>query len=383
MSHKLISSGVHFMDGDRACAEAALLAGCRFFAGYPITPASEIAEHLSERLPEVGGVFVQMEDEIASIMAVIGAAYTGAKAMTATSGPGFSLMAESVGLAAMTEAPCVIVDVMRGGPSTGQPTMASQGDVLQAKHSSHGDYEIVALAPSFVQECFDLTIEAFNISQRYRVPVMLLMDAILAHLMERVVVPDHEEIVLESVKRPEVSKAEYKPFKADESLVPPMAFFGEGYRFAVTGLTHDENGYPRISPEQHERLVRRLCDKVRKNADKIWEYEVRDVEDAEVLLLAYGSMARAAYDALERLRLMGFKVGMFRPVTLWPFPKGPLVEVARHVEKIVVLEMNLGQIYHVVKEVCPQNEVLLYSKVGGVLPSPRELVSFLEGVLRE
>ena len=237
-------AGAHFLNGDIACAEGAIAAGCRFFAGYPITPATEIAEHLSERMPEFGGIYVQMEDEIASMAAVIGASYAGLKSMTATSGPGFSLMQENIGLAVMTETPCVVVDIMRGGPSTGQPTLPGQQDVMQARWGSHGDYEIIALSPSSVQEMFTLTVEAFNLAETYRVPTMLLGDEIVAHMWEKVLIPSVENLKVNNRKKPKVSPEEYLPFKPEDDLVPPMACFGEGYHFHATGLTHNEHGYP-------------------------------------------------------------------------------------------------------------------------------------------
>jgi 2-oxoglutarate ferredoxin oxidoreductase subunit alpha len=271
---KKILTGAHFLNGDVACAEAALVAGCRFFAGYPITPATEIAETLSERMPELGGIYIQMEDEIASIAAVIGASYSGLKAMTATSGPGFSLMQENIGLAAMTEAPCVIVDVMRAGPSTGQPTMPGQQDVMQAKWGSHGDYGIIALTPSSVQEMFDLTIEAFNLSEIYRVPTLLMADEIVGHMWEKVVIPPIDKVRIVNRKKPNLPAEEYKPFLPDQDLVPPMACFGEGYHFHATGLTHNESGYPRTSSiEDQTKLVNRLCEKIQKNSDKIVRVE--------------------------------------------------------------------------------------------------------------
>lgn len=317
-----IITGTHFMSGDDACAEGAIAAGCRFFAGYPITPATEIAERLAERMPEVGGVYIQMEDEIASITAVIGASYAGLKAMTATSGPGFSLMQESIGLAVMTEAPCVIVNIMRGGPSTGQPTLSGQQDVMQAKWGSHGDYEIIALSPSSVQEMFDLTVEAFNLSEIYRVPTILLADAVVGHMWEKVVIPPPEKIKIVNRKKPIVSPEKYLPFMPDEDLVPPMACFGEGFNFHATGLTHDEYGYPQTqSSEAQEKLVKRLCDKIRNNAEKIMKVEEVMLEDAEIVVLAYGIVARAALSAVRKARAEGIKTGLFRPVTLWPFPE--------------------------------------------------------------
>jgi len=298
--NRAVFTGTHFMSGDLACAEGALAAGCRFFGGYPITPATEIAERMARRMPEVGGIYIQMEDEIGSIAAVIGASYAGKKAMTATSGPGFSLMQENIGLAVMTEAPLVIVDIMRGGPSTGQPTMPGQQDIMQAKWGSHGDYEIIALAPSSVQEMFDLTIECFNLAEIYRVPVILLADEIIGHMWERVKIPPPDEIVIVNRKKPKVPPNEYHP------LVPPMACFGEGYRFHATGLTHDEKGEPKtVSIEEQNKLVRRLCDKIRKNADKIIKVEEVMLEDAEVAVIAYGIASRAALSAVAFSRKTG------------------------------------------------------------------------------
>jgi len=256
---------IKFYSGNIACAEGAIAAGCRFFAGYPITPSTEIAEHMARRLPQVDGVFIQMEDELASMAAILGASWGGAKAMTATSGPGLSLMQENIGLGAMTETPCVIVDVQRAGPSTGMPTLIGQADVMQARWGSHGDYEIIALSPSSPQECFDLTIKSFNLAEEYRVPVILLMDESVGHMSEKVIIPPKEKIKIVDRKKPKVKPSEYLPFKADD-YIPPMACAGEGYAVHVTGLTHDEKGYPQAtSPEVQEKLVRRLCDKIRKN----------------------------------------------------------------------------------------------------------------------
>jgi 2-oxoglutarate ferredoxin oxidoreductase subunit alpha len=283
--NRAVLQGTHFLSGDLACAEGALAAGCRFFGGYPITPATEIAERMARRLPEIGGVYLQMEDEIASIAAVIGASFAGKKAMTATSGPGFSLMQENIGLAIMTEAPLVIVNIMRGGPSTGQPTMPGQQDVMQARWGSHGDYEIIALAPSSVQEMFDLTIDGFNLAETYRVPVMLLADATIGHMWERVKIPSKEEIHLSCRQKPKVTPSKYKPFKPEENLVPPMACFGEGYRFHATGLTHNEDGAPAtVSSEAQDKLVRRLCNKIRRNAKKIIKIEETMLDDCSTRL---------------------------------------------------------------------------------------------------
>jgi len=376
MSKKgLILEGSHFMNGDIACAEGAIAAGCRFFAGYPITPATEIAEHLAQRMPEIGGIYVQMEDEIASIAAVIGASYAGVKAMTATSGPGFSLMQENIGLAVMTEAPCVIVDVMRGGPSTGQPTLPGQQDVMQAKWGSHGDYEIIALAPSSVQEMFDLTIEAFNLSETYRVPAILLADEVVGHMWEKVVIPSIEKIKIMNRKKANVPPKAYAPFMPDDDLVPPMACFGEGYSFHATGLTHDEHGYPQTSSsEAQQKLVKRLCDKIRKNADKIIRVEEVMLDDADVVVVAYGIVARAALSAVRKARENGIKAGLLRPITLWPFPESYVAKIAKQAKAIVVPEMNCGQLVREVERAAKETPVAFLSKLGEEPHTPMEIL---------
>jgi len=375
IERKAILTGAHFMNGDVACAEGAIVAGCRFFAGYPITPATEIAERLAERMPEVGGIYIQMEDEIASIAAVIGASYAGLKAMTATSGPGFSLMQENIGLAVMTETPCVIVDVMRGGPSTGQPTLPGQQDVMQAKWGSHGDYEIIALSPSSVQEMFDLTIEAFNLSEMYRVPTILLADEVVGHMWEKVVIPSPENVKIVNRKRPNVTPEKYLPFMPGEDLVPPMACFGEGFNFHATGLTHDEHGYPQTqSSEVQEKLVKRLCDKIRMNADKIVKVEEIMLEDADIVIVAYGIVARAALSAIRKARAEGIRAGLLRPITLWPFPEKHLAHAARKAKKIVVAEMNCGQLLREVQRAAKETSVVFLSKLGEDPHTPMEIL---------
>ena len=374
-TNRAVFTGTHFMSGDLACAEGALAAGCRFFGGYPITPATEIAERMARRMPEVGGIYIQMEDEIGSIAAVIGASYAGKKAMTATSGPGFSLMQENIGLAVMTEAPLVIVDIMRGGPSTGQPTMPGQQDIMQAKWGSHGDYEIIALAPSSVQEMFDLTIECFNLAEIYRVPVILLADEIIGHMWERVRIPLPDEIVIVNRKKPKVPPNEYHPFKPNENLVPPMACFGEGYRFHATGLTHDEKGEPKtVSIKVQNKLVKRLCDKIRKNADKIIKVEKVMLEDAEVAVIAYGIASRAALSAVRKAREAGIKAGMLRLITIWPFPEKLVAKIAKQVKAIIVPEMNCGQLVREVERSAKVTPVLLLSKLGEEPHRPSEIV---------
>jgi len=368
-------TGAHFMNGDVACAEGAIAAGCRFFAGYPITPATEIAEHLSLRMPEIGGIYIQMEDEIGSIAAVIGASYTGLKAMTATSGPGFSLMQENIGLAVMTESPCVIVDVMRGGPSTGQPTLPGQQDVMQAKWGSHGDYEIIALAPSSVQEMFDLTVEAFNLSEIYRVPTILLADEIVAHMWEKVVISTVEKMKIVNRKKPNVTPEKYMPFMPDDDLVPPMACFGEGFSFHASGLTHDEHGYPQTqSSEVQQRLVNRLCDKIRKNADKIIRVEEVMLDDADVVVVAYGIVARAALSAVRKARAEGIKAGLLRLITLWPFPEKHVAKIAKQAKAIVVAEMNCGQLVREVERSAKETPVVFLSKLGEDPHTPMEIL---------
>ncbi|MEM2947573.1 MAG: 2-oxoacid:acceptor oxidoreductase subunit alpha [Candidatus Bathyarchaeia archaeon] len=375
---KGVLTGVHFMSGDIACAEGAIAAGCRFFAGYPITPATEIAEHIAARMPKVGGIYIQMEDEIASIAAVIGASYAGLKAMTATSGPGFSLMQENIGLAAMTEAPCVIVDVMRGGPSTGQPTLPGQQDVMQAKWGSHGDYEIIALAPSSVQEMFDLTIEAFNLAEAYRVPALVMADEVVAHMWERVVIPPAEEIKIVNRKKPNAPPDKYMPFMPDDDLVPPMACFGDGFRFHATGLTHDEYGYPRTqSSEAQTRLVQRLCDKIRKNADKIIRVGEQMLDDAEIVVFAYGIVARAALSAVRKARQQGIKAGLIRPITLWPFPEKHVARAAEKAKAIIVPEMNCGQMVREVERAAKGTPVFHIPKLGEEPHTPSEILEFI------
>ncbi len=379
--NRVVLTGTHFMSGDLACAEGAIAAGCRFFGGYPITPATEIAERMARRLLEVGGVYIQMEDEIGSIAAVIGASYAGKKAMTATSGPGFSLMQENIGLGVMTEAPLVIVDIMRGGPSTGQPTMPGQQDVMQAKWGSHGDYEIIALAPSSVQEMFDLTVECFNLAETYRVPVILLADEIVGHMWERVKIPPPEKITLVNRKKPNVPPGEYQPFKPNENLVPPMACFGEGYRFHATGLTHDEGGEPQtVSIEEQTKLVKRLCNKIRQNADKIIKVEEVMLEDAEVAVVAYGISSRAALSAVRKAREEGIKAGLLRLITIWPFPDKQVAEIAKQVKAIIVPEMNCGQLVREVERAAKENPVFLLSKLGEEPHRPSEIVEAMRGL---
>jgi 2-oxoglutarate ferredoxin oxidoreductase subunit alpha len=381
--NEAVLTGTHFMSGDLACAEGAIAAGCRFFGGYPITPATEIAERMARRLPEVNGVYVQMEDEIGSIAAIIGASYAGRKAMTATSGPGFSLMQENIGLAVMTETPIVIVDVMRGGPSTGQPTMPGQQDVMQAKWGSHGDYEIIALAPSSVQEVFELTVECFNLAETYRVPAILLIDEIIGHMWERLDIPPPEEIEIVNRKKPKGTSKGYEPFKPDKDMVPPMACFGEGYRFHATGLTHNESGAPRtVSIEEQTKLVKRLCDKIRKNANQILRVEEVMLDDAEIAVVSYGITSRAALSAVRKARSEGIKAGLIRLITIWPFPQDLIQSISRNVDALIVPEMNYGQLVREVERASRNTPVSLLSKLGGEPHRPSEIVEAIRRVAR-
>ncbi len=378
-----VLSGKHFMNGDVACAEGAIAAGCRFFAGYPITPATEIAERMARRLVEIGGIYVQMEDEIASMAAIIGASWAGKKSMTATSGPGFSLMQENIGLAVMTETPCVVVDIMRGAPSTGQPTMGAQQDVMQSKWGSHGDYSIIALAPASVQEMFDQTIECFNLSERYRVPTFLLADGFTGHLWERLVIPPPEEIKTFERKKPLVPPDEYLPFKPDDHLIPPMACFGEGYHFHVTGLTHDERGYPKtVDPEIQSKLVKRLCDKIRNNSDKIIKTHEFMLEGAEVVVVAYGIPSRSSVRAVKEARKSGIKAGLLRIITVWPFPERQIQELANNALAIVVPEMNCGQILREVERAAKETPVHFVPKLGGEPHQPSEILNAIKGAAK-
>ena len=330
--------------GNAASAEGAITAGCLYFAGYPITPSSEIAAYMSKRLPEVNGTFIQMEDELSSITSCLGASYTGKKAMTATSGPGFSLMAESIGLGVMLEAPMVIVTIMRGGPSTGQPTNASQSDVYQTRYASHGDYEIIVLAPSTVQEMYDLTIRAFNLAEKYRTPVVVASDGFLGQMMEPVNYHSNFEII--DRKGPQVPPDKYKPFQVfDDDLVPGMAVAGTDYSFYVSGLTHDEEGNPQMTPEAGETLITRLCDKIRKARPDINDWEEKYVDDADTIILAYGINARGVPEAIEKARQKGHKMGYIRLKSLWPFPDELMEEIGhKGISKIIVSEMNYGML---------------------------------------
>lgn len=370
---------VQFVQGDDACAYGAILAGCTFFGGYPITPATEVAERMSEILPKIGGCYIQMEDEIASMGAIIGASWTGAKVMTATSGPGFSLMQENLGYGIMTETPCVVVNVQRSGPSTGQPTLGAYGDMMQARWGTHGDHEIILLCPSTVQESLELTIVAFNLAEQYRTPVLLFIDGELGHMRERLVIPEDDEFELFERVRAE-SHAGYKPFEGGESLVPAFAPFGSGFRTYVTGLTHNEQGLPRTSSAViHDKLVRRLADKINRNIDTITRYEEYATDDCEIAIVAYGITARTCRDVVEEGRRRGIKVGLLRLISIWPFPDAIVARLAAQVQAMLVPEMNLGQIVHPIREAAlGRCQVKLMGKIGGELHTPTEMLDALE-----
>jgi 2-oxoglutarate ferredoxin oxidoreductase subunit alpha len=370
-----VLTGVHFLDGDHACCEGALAAGARFAAGYPITPSTEVVERFAARIPTVGGVFIQMEDELAASIAILGAVWGGAKAFTVTSGPGFSLMMEHVGLAVMLETPCVFVNVQRGGPSTGLPTLPAQADMMQARWGSHGDYEIIALCPNSPQECFDLTIQAFNLSEQFRVPVMFMMDECVGHMTEKVVIPPAEQIEIYPRRLTRRAPGEYQPYEPGEDLVPEMAHAGDGYRIHVTGLTHDERGYPSMTVPAHDRLVRRLQQKVRRAEDDLVWCEEEGLEGAEVAVVSYGITSRVAQRAIELARQRGVRVGKLRLIGVWPFPDRVIRALAGRVKAFVVPELNLGQMSREVERAAAgQAPVVSVTHAGGGVHRPEVIL---------
>jgi len=366
---------VQLLQGNHACALGALAVGCRFFAGYPITPSSEIAEIMSRELPKLGGKFLQMEDEIASMAAVIGGSVGGLKAMTATSGPGFSLMQENIGYAIVTEIPCVVINVMRAGPSTGLPTSPSQGDVMQARWGTHGDHPIIALAPASVPEAFALTATAFNFAEKYRTPVFVLLDEVVGHMREKVDLAVLQPAEIVNREMPSVPPEWYEPFGNPPSDVPPLAPFGEGYRYHITGLIHDSRGFPTSRPDEVQSWIDRVFRKIERNMDEIAMWEEDGLEDALVVVVAYGATARAARQALKIARArFGRKVGLLRLKTLWPFPEQALERVAENAQRIVVAEMNLGQIALEVERVVGRRKVLRVGRADGQMGTPDQIV---------
>lgn len=367
-----------FLQGNEACAEGALAAGARFYAGYPITPSSEIAEILSRRLPQVGGKFIQMEDEISSLAAVIGASLGGLKGMTATSGPGFSLMQENLGFAAAAEIPCVIVNVQRAGPSTGQPTSPSQGDVMQARWGTHGDHPIIVLSPSSVREFFELTVRAFNLSEKYRTPVVVLADEVVAHMREKISLPEPGEIEVFDRMKPTVPPEWYFPFD-NATDVPPLVSFGQGYRFHVTGLYHDKAGFPTLRTDEIEPWFKRIFAKIEHHLDDIIEVEEEMVDDAEIVLVSFGSSVRSAQSAMRMAREKGIKVGTIKLKTLWPFAEEAIDRAARKAGRILVPEMNRGQIrLEVERVVAGRARVLGVNRFDGEMISPAQILSAIE-----
>jgi 2-oxoglutarate ferredoxin oxidoreductase subunit alpha len=366
------------LQGNHACALGAIAAGCRFYAGYPITPSSEVAEKMAAELPACGGVFVQMEDEIGSMGAVIGASMGGVKAMTATSGPGFSLKQENLGYGAMTEVPCVVVNVMRGGPSTGMPTRPAQGDVMQARWGTHGDHPTIALAPSSVKEVFDETVRAFNLSEALRTPVILLIDEVVGHLVETITLPEASELDLIERKWADGPKDGFQPFAVTDDLVPPMPRPGDGYRAHTTGLTHDESGFPTQKPEKVTRAIARLLDKLERHRELIESYETVDCDDADILLVAYGITGRAARKAVAMAREAGIKAGLLRPVTLWPFPETALRVLAGEASHVLVPEMNAGQLCYEVARVCGAETVSQLNRFDGESIPPAQILEQIE-----
>lgn len=376
------TTNTRFWQGNEACAEGAIAAGCRFFAGYPITPSSEIAEHLSKRLPQLGGIAIQMEDELASIATIVGASWAGAKTMTATSGPGFSLMQEGIGYAFMTETPCVIVDVQRAGPSTGQATKCGQGDIMQARWGTHGDYSAIVLSPNSVQEMFTLTVRAFNLAEKYRTPVILLADEIIAHMREQIAMPQPETLKIVNRRKPKASEKAF--FGLQE--VPPMPSVGEGLNIVVTGSTHDEYGI-RVTadPIKHRQLVERLNSKIQNNAKAIADFESHNIDECEVGIVSCGCTSRTVYEAIENAEKKGIRTGYIRLRALWPFSDEIIKKMAKTATTIIVPEMNLKQLYYEVERAASgQAHVTPLNKIGGgELITPEELLAKIVEVKRE
>jgi len=373
-----VLTGTHFIDGDHACCEGALAAGARFASGYPITPSTEVVERFAARVPTVGGTFIQMEDELAASITLQGAVWGGAKAFTVTSGPGFSLMMEHIGYAAMTETPCVFVDVQRGGPSTGLPTLPAQADMMQARWGSHGDYEIIALCPNSPQECFDLTIKAFNFAEEFRVPVMFMMDEVVGHMTEKVIIPAADQIEVEPRRHTTKPVAEYLPYHTNGNQVPEMAHAGDGYNFHITGLTHDERGYPNMTPQTQDKLIRRLQSKVRDAADRITLLEEEGIDGADVVVVSYGITSRVAQRAIGLARQKGYKVGKLRLITCWPFPERRIREIAGKTKAFVVPELNLGQMVREVERAANgKARTFAVPHAGGSVHRPEDILKVI------
>jgi 2-oxoglutarate/2-oxoacid ferredoxin oxidoreductase subunit alpha len=382
MAEKGVLCGEFFLNGDTACAEGAISAGCRFFAGYPITPATEVAERMADRLPQVGGSYIQMEDELASMNAIQGASWAGVKAMTSTSGPGFSLMMENIGLAVMLETPCVVVNIQRAGPSTGLPTLVAQADIMQARWGSHGSYEIIAVCPSSVQEMFDCTILAFNLSEKYRTPVLVMADEAIGHMSEKLVIPEISPEDIVNRKKPKVPPDQYWPYVADEDLVPPMANAGEGFHFHVTGLTHDDKGYPVMTDEAQAKLIHRLIDKIRLNRKDIIRLREFQTEDAEIVVFSYGISARISQLAIQQAREEGIKAGLVQFITVWPFAEDRVRELAKRTRAFVVPEINAGQIVLEVERCAGGVKTISVPHMGGSVLQPQSILEAVREAAR-
>lgn len=369
-----VLTGAHYLDGNHASAEGAIAAGCKFFAGYPITPSTEIAERFAFRIPLLGGVFIQMEDELASMNAILGASWGGMKSMTCTSGPGFSLMMENFGLGLMLETPTVLVNVQRGGPSTGLPTLPGQADMMQARWGSHGDYEVIALAPDSPQESFELTIHAFNLSEKYRMPVLVMTDECVGHMTEKVVIPKAEDIEIVERRYTKKAPGEAWPYETNGEKIAPMLPVGKGYKFHVTGLTHDYRGYPDLNAEAQKLAVNHLMGKVNDNLDDIIWLEEENTDGADIIVLAYGISSRVVRPAITNARKDGIKIGLIKMVTVWPFPEKRIRELADKVNSLVMVEMNMGQVYYEMDR-CAAGKCKTYlcGHPGGTVHNPKDI----------
>lgn len=381
---KDVKTGVYYIDGDVAAGLGALAAGCKFIGGYPITPSTEAAEAFARVAPSAGAMFIQMEDELGSIASIVGAAWAGVKTMTITSGPGYSLMMENIGLGAMLETPFVLLNIQRGGPSTGVPTKTGQADMMQSRWGSHGDYELIALSPDSPQEMFDYTIKAFNLAEKYRCPVMIMSDECVGHMTEKVVIPPAEEIELEPRRYYTGPPDEYLPYKPDNDLVPKIAKAGDGYNLYITGLIHDEKGYPVKNDEFSSKYVRRLVDKIRLNKDKIIELKEEGTDDAEVIVVSYGISSRVAVRGIEMAREKGIRVGSLRLVTVWPFPDEKICELAKTSKAFVVPEINYGQIVYEVDR-CSHGKanVVLVPHGGAGVHNPDDILGAIEYAVKQ
>lgn len=371
------------LQGNEACLAGALFAGVEFFAGYPITPSTEIAEGMAREMPQIGGRFIQMEDEIGSIAAIIGASNAGCKSMTATSGPGFSLMQENIGYAYMTETPCVIINVQRGGPSTGLPTKIGQADTMQARWGTHGDYTAITLAPSTVKGCFEETVRAFNLAERFRTPVTVLSDEVLGHMREMMIIPEQGELEVYKRHKPDVPNEWYRHFEITPSLVSPMASFGEGYRYNISGLTHDEDGLPTANPEEINRKLEKLREKIMRYSNEIVKLRTDMMDDAHIAVLSYGTVARSALQAVKIAREKRIKVGAIQPLTIWPFPDAQLKELLKHVRKVIVAELNMGQMVHEIQRIAPKScEVVQLGRYDGEVMTPQQILEKIREVVK-